>query len=187
MIIPAVRTVIADDEHLVRKKLRALLGSESGVQVIAECQDGQQTIDTVKAHKPDLLLIDIKMPDLDGFQVLGQIAPEEMPIVVFTTERLTAGRRSSGEGEGIVDPGFSWIFAPNRRELTSPAVRCLKKLRIRAISSESFTRRSNRRVNSATIASISSTVLGGQYSSFGTFTRSCVIADVDSLCSVLLC
>jgi two-component system LytT family response regulator len=85
MIIPAVRTVIADDEHLARKKLRVLLDSEPGVQVIADCQDGQQTIDAVKAHKPDLLLIDIKMPDLDGFQVLGQITPEEMPVVVFTT------------------------------------------------------------------------------------------------------
>jgi len=85
MIIPAVRTIIADDEHLARKKLRLLLGSEPGVQVIAECQDGQQTIDAVKAHKPDLLLIDIRMPDLDGFQVLGRVAPDEMPVVVFTT------------------------------------------------------------------------------------------------------
>jgi two-component system, LytTR family, response regulator len=85
MIIPSVRTIIADDEHLARKKLRVLLRSEPGVQVIAECQDGQQTIDAVKAQKPDLLLIDIKMPDLDGFQVLAQIAPDEMPVVVFTT------------------------------------------------------------------------------------------------------
>ena len=85
MIIPALRTIIADDEHLARRKLRLLLGSEPGVQVIAECEDGGQTIDAVRAHKPDLLLIDIRMPDIDGFQVLGNIAPGEMPVVVFTT------------------------------------------------------------------------------------------------------
>jgi two-component system, LytTR family, response regulator len=85
MITPAIRTIIADDEHLARKKLRLLLGAEPAVQVVAECQDGQETISAVQAHKPDLLLIDIRMPDLDGFQVLKQIPPEEMPVVVFTT------------------------------------------------------------------------------------------------------
>jgi two-component system, LytTR family, response regulator len=85
MITPAIRTIVADDEHLARKKLRLLLEAEPAVQVVAECQDGQQTIRAVRDHKPDLLLIDIRMPDLDGFQVLGQIAPEEMPVVVFTT------------------------------------------------------------------------------------------------------
>lgn len=85
MIIPSIRTVIADDEPLARKKLRLLLGSEPGVQVVAECQDGLQTIGAVQEHKPDLLLIDIRMPDVDGFEVLGRIAAAEMPVVVFTT------------------------------------------------------------------------------------------------------
>jgi two-component system, LytTR family, response regulator len=85
MIMPAIRTVIADDEHLARKKLRLLLGSEPGVQVVAECQDGHQAIGAVRAHKPDLLLIDIRMPDVDGFEVLAKLADDEMPVVVFTT------------------------------------------------------------------------------------------------------
>ena len=85
MIMPAIRTVIADDEHLARKKLRLLLGSEPGVQVVAECQDGQQAIGAVRAHKPDLLLIDVRMPDVDGFEVLEKLAADEMPVVVFTT------------------------------------------------------------------------------------------------------
>jgi two-component system, LytTR family, response regulator len=85
MIMPAIRTVIADDEPLARKKLRLLLGSEPGVQVVAECQDGQQTIGAVRAHKPDLLLIDVKMPDVDGFEVLARLTDDEMPVVVFTT------------------------------------------------------------------------------------------------------
>jgi two-component system, LytTR family, response regulator len=85
MIMPAIRTVIADDEPLARKKLRLLLGSEPGVQVVAECQDGHETIGAVHAHKPDLLLIDIRMPDADGFEVLGKLPADEMPVVVFTT------------------------------------------------------------------------------------------------------
>jgi two-component system, LytTR family, response regulator len=85
MIVPVIRTIIADDEHLARKKLRVLLDSEPGMQVVAECQDGQQAVSAIQTHRPDLLLIDIRMPDMDGFQVLKQIAPDEMPVVVFTT------------------------------------------------------------------------------------------------------
>ncbi len=85
MITPAIRTIIADDEHLARQKLRLLLGSEPGVQVVAECQNGEETVDAVHTHKPDLLLIDIRMPDMDGFEVLGKIVTDEMPSIVFTT------------------------------------------------------------------------------------------------------
>ena len=85
MVIPTMRTVIADDEGLARKKLRVLLGAEEGVSVTAECQDGKQTLVAVRTHKPDLLFLDIQMPDLDGFQVLDQIPSDQMPIVIFTT------------------------------------------------------------------------------------------------------
>lgn len=85
MILPALRTIIADDEHLAREKLRLLLQSELGVQVVAECHDGQQTVEAVHAYKPDLLFIDIRMPQLDGFEVIENIDLEEMPAVVFTS------------------------------------------------------------------------------------------------------
>lgn len=85
MVTPPIRTIVADDEPLARKKLRMLLDAEAGLEVVAECADGQQTIAAVHAHKPQLLLLDIRMPDADGFQVLSQIPRDEMPIVVFTT------------------------------------------------------------------------------------------------------
>ena len=85
LIIPALRTIIADDEHLARQKLRLLLESEPGVQVVAECPSGTQTVEAIHEYKPDLLLIDIRMPDMDGFEVIGKIKADEMPIVVFTT------------------------------------------------------------------------------------------------------
>jgi two-component system, LytTR family, response regulator len=80
-----VRTVVADDERLARQKLLILLEEEPQVKVVAECQDGRQTVAAIRALRPDVLLLDIQMPDLDGFQVLSEISPEEMPIVVFTS------------------------------------------------------------------------------------------------------
>jgi two-component system LytT family response regulator len=85
MIVPTIRTVIADDENLARKKLRVLLNAEYGVNVVAECKDGKQAIAAVEAHKPDLLLLDVHMPDLDGFQVQERIPADQMPVVIFTT------------------------------------------------------------------------------------------------------
>jgi two-component system, LytTR family, response regulator len=80
-----IRVVIADDERLARQKLRMLLETEPNIAVVAECQDGRQTLSAISCFHPDLLLLDIQMPDLDGFQVLGEIAPEEMPVVIFTS------------------------------------------------------------------------------------------------------
>lgn len=85
MIVPTIRTVIADDEGLARKKSRLLLAGESGVDVVAECENGKQTVAAVQAHKPDLLLLDVQMPDLDGFQVLDKIPADQMPVIIFTT------------------------------------------------------------------------------------------------------
>src|ERR1022692_1274863 len=80
-----VRTIIADDERLARRKLRILLDSEPQGQVVAECHDGGQTLAAIRTCRPDLLLLDIQMPDRDGFQVLSEISPEEMPVVIFTS------------------------------------------------------------------------------------------------------
>jgi two-component system LytT family response regulator len=80
-----IRTVIADDERLARQKLLILLAAEPQVKVVAECQDGRQTVAALRNFRPDMLLLDIQMPDLDGFQVLREVPPEEMPLVIFTS------------------------------------------------------------------------------------------------------
>src|SRR6266699_5820267 len=74
-----VRTIIADDERLARETLRLLLDSEASVEVVAVCDDGTQTVSAVRTCRPDLLLLDIEMPGLDGFQVLSELSPPEMP------------------------------------------------------------------------------------------------------------
>jgi two-component system, LytTR family, response regulator len=80
-----IRTVIADDERLARQKLLILLAAEPRVKVVAECQDGRQTVAAIRNFRPDMLLLDIQMPDLDGFQVLSEVPAEEMPLVIFTS------------------------------------------------------------------------------------------------------
>jgi two-component system LytT family response regulator len=80
----AIRAIIADDERLARQKLRVLLASEADVQVIAECQDGGQTVAAVRTYCPDLLFLDVRMPQMDGFRVLENFT-ELAPAVVFTT------------------------------------------------------------------------------------------------------
>src|ERR1700744_4522448 len=80
-----VRTVIADDERLARQKLMILLQSEPSIRVVAECQDGRQTVSAIRSLRPDMLFLDIQMPDLDGFQVLDEIPLDEMPVVIFTS------------------------------------------------------------------------------------------------------
>jgi two-component system LytT family response regulator len=80
-----IRTIIADDERLAREKLRNLLASETDVKVVAECSDGKQALSAIRLHRADLLLLDIQMPDMNGFEVLNELSAEEMPAVVFTS------------------------------------------------------------------------------------------------------
>lgn len=80
-----MRIIIADDEPLARSKMRLMLNTEPGVQVLAECQNGAEAIQALKTYKPDLLFLDVRMPDLDGFEVLSHMTEAEMPIVIFTT------------------------------------------------------------------------------------------------------
>jgi two-component system LytT family response regulator len=84
-IASAFRAVIADDERLARKKLRFLLDSEPQVEVVAECPNGRQTVSAIRSFRPDMLLLDIQMPDLNGFEVLSEIPADEMPQVIFTS------------------------------------------------------------------------------------------------------
>jgi two-component system LytT family response regulator len=82
---PDIRTIIADDEPLGRKKLRILLAEEPGIHIVAECPDGPKTIAALRDYEPDLLLLDIQMPGADGFEILESVPPDRLPVVVFTT------------------------------------------------------------------------------------------------------
>jgi two-component system LytT family response regulator len=83
-----IRVVIADDEVLARQKLRHLLRDAQDVDIVGECATASETIELVRAAKPDLLFLDIRMPDMDGFDVLGALTnghPTVIPQIIFTT------------------------------------------------------------------------------------------------------
>jgi len=84
-----VRAIIADDEPLARERLRVLLTEHGGIEVVAECATGEEAVTAVERDTPDLLFLDVQMPELDGFgalEILGETLEERrMPHVVFVT------------------------------------------------------------------------------------------------------
>lgn len=80
-----IRAVIVDDEPLARERLRTLLGNAADVRIVAECGDGRRAIAVIEKHRPDLLFLDVQMPEPDGFGVLAALPPERLPVVVFVT------------------------------------------------------------------------------------------------------
>src|SRR6266576_148191 len=80
-----VRTLIADDEPLARERLRQLLADQPEIELLGECADGREAVAAIQAKSPDLIFLDIQMPELDGFAVLEAINIEPMPVIVFVT------------------------------------------------------------------------------------------------------
>ena len=78
-----LRVIVVDDEALARTLLRELLGAHADIEVIAECGNGFEAVKAVTEKKPDLLLLDIQMPKLDGFDVLELIGTE-VPVIFVT-------------------------------------------------------------------------------------------------------
>ncbi|MGH9671790.1 MAG: LytR/AlgR family response regulator transcription factor [Bryobacteraceae bacterium] len=87
-----LKAIIVDDEELARQVLREFLDRHPGITVAAECANGFEAVKAAAEHKPDLLLLDIQMPKLDGFEVLELI--EAPPAVVFVTAHDTYAMRA---------------------------------------------------------------------------------------------
>jgi two-component system LytT family response regulator len=82
---PLLRTVVVDDEGPARDKLKILLGRETDIRIVGECENGAAAVDLLRRDKPDLLLLDVQLPDMDGFSVLKNIPADQLPFVIFTT------------------------------------------------------------------------------------------------------
>lgn len=80
-----VRTLIVDDEPVARAHLRSLLESRGDIAIIGECGDGRSAVAQIREHSPELVLLDVQMPELDGLGVVRAVGPERMPPVVFVT------------------------------------------------------------------------------------------------------
>ena len=80
-----LRTVVVDDEPLARRLLRSLLDEIPEVELIAECRNGREAIEATRELAPDLLILDIQMPGISGFDVVKELQADVMPMVVFCT------------------------------------------------------------------------------------------------------
>ncbi|AGC45355.1 DNA-binding response regulator [Myxococcus stipitatus DSM 14675] len=80
-----MRVLVVDDEPLARDNVRHLLAREPDVSAIRECEGGQEAVALILREPPDLVFLDVQMPELDGFGVLREVGPERMPPVVFVT------------------------------------------------------------------------------------------------------
>jgi len=79
------RVVVADDEPAARRGVRQLLGPFPDFAVVGECRDGREVLTAIETLRPDVIFLDIQMPEVDGFEVIRRRSPETMPAVVFLT------------------------------------------------------------------------------------------------------
>jgi two-component system, LytTR family, response regulator len=80
-----IRTMIVDDEPLARRGIRAQLKDEKDIEIISECRNGSEAVEAIEKQSPDLVFLDVQMPELDGFDVLDAVGVERMPAVIFVT------------------------------------------------------------------------------------------------------
>lgn len=129
-----MKIIVCDDQAIVRDGLKMMLGLEADINVIATAQDGAEAVDLVAEHNPDLVLMDLKMPIMNGIEATRRIRQQhpELPVLVLTTydadewvfdalragavgyllkdtprEQLVAAVRGSAEGKSYVDPNVA--------------------------------------------------------------------------------
>src|SRR5207244_5009313 len=79
------RTLIIDDEELARERLRRLFSTHAEIELIGECADGAEAVAAIRKEKPDLVSLDVQMPELDGLAVRGGLEADGMPAIVWLT------------------------------------------------------------------------------------------------------
>ena len=80
-----LRALIVDDEALARTALLRLLRRDRDISVIGQCSDGESAVHAIQQLSPDLVFLDIQMPEMDGFQVFEAVGIEKMPVTIFVT------------------------------------------------------------------------------------------------------
>jgi two-component system LytT family response regulator len=79
------RVLIVDDEPLARERLRTLLAGEAEVEVVGECADGREAVEAIRNLAPELVFLDVQMPELDAFGVVEEVGADKMPPTIFVT------------------------------------------------------------------------------------------------------
>jgi two-component system LytT family response regulator len=84
-MIRPIRTLVVDDEPLAREGLRVSLAGSEDVEIIGEAVDGVAAVEAIRSQRPDLVLLDVQMPGLNGFDVLEEVSGCHLPVVIFVT------------------------------------------------------------------------------------------------------
>jgi len=80
-----IKALIADDEALARKFIRRMLRDDRDVEIVGECSDGKQAVAIIRKQNPDVVFLDVQMPEMDGFAVLESIGTDRLPEIIFAT------------------------------------------------------------------------------------------------------
>ena len=80
-----IRVMVVDDEPLARSSLRVLLGRDPEIELVSECGSGKEALREIRARRPELVFLDVQMPECDGFDVLEQLGKDLPPALVFVT------------------------------------------------------------------------------------------------------
>lgn len=80
-----IKTLIVDDEPLARRNLRVLLEKDPQIEIVDECRNGREAVKAINTLSPDLIFLDIQMPEMDGFDVLEHVGPEHIQAIIFVT------------------------------------------------------------------------------------------------------
>lgn len=80
-----IKALIVDDEAIARDRVRRFLNAESSVEIVGECRDGREAVAAIQSLKPDLVLLDVQMPEMSGFDVLESLGSHFIPAIIFIT------------------------------------------------------------------------------------------------------
>lgn len=80
-----IRVLIVDDEVLARRMLKSLLKNKPDIEFAGECRSGMEAVEMIRRESPDLVFLDVQMPEMNGFQVIEALKPEEVPEIIFVT------------------------------------------------------------------------------------------------------
>jgi DNA-binding NarL/FixJ family response regulator len=147
----SIRVVLVEDQMLVRQGIRSLLALDDSVEVVAECDDGAHVIDALNANRADIVLMDIRMPEMTGIDALRAMRKHNIdtPVIMLTTfddhELVTQAMQSGAKGYLLKDVSLETLIdaiksVVNGETLIQPSVteKVLKGLQGLEVSFESF-------------------------------------------------
>lgn len=80
-----IRAIVVDDESLAREALLVMLRDDAEIEIVAECRNGREAVEIIREKSPDIVFLDIQMPEMDGFQVIAEVGTKNMPVTIFVT------------------------------------------------------------------------------------------------------